>query len=324
MSAAECGHFTFAPDDPVRAQLGLGVAALRYQELGYAVFPLARATKKPSSLLPLAPPGRGGVYWADRDESKTRWYWQQNRALGVGVACGQASGLLVIDLDVKGMDDGRENFWAFVSRHGLQATLPARPTVSTPSGGQHLWLRTPPGRPVPQRLSIMPGVDIKGDGGYVAAPPTMINVKVEDELVLLPYTWASGCPCSVPPAPEWIFEWIAATPSLGGSGTGVIAGQPVDLDELQKSGLPVGERNIRLYLTACSLFGRYDTDAGAQATVWALIEPILGETTMAGFSYQEVNRTLESARCFVERSRAEAAEKVSGTMQDWVGGIRGW
>lgn len=326
-------HFSFAPDDPVRAQLGLGVAALRYQQLGYAVLPLAREGKKPHRMLPLSPEGRGGVHWATRDQRMPPWAWAQDRAAGVGVATGSASQLLVIDLDVKGTSDGRAELSAFMGQYQLSWDGEP-PIVATPSGGQHLWFRTPPGVAVGQRLGILPGVDIKGDGGYVVAPPSMIRVRFGERpgergegSVLIDYSWYRGCPCSLPMAPLWLFTWIQTTPQLGSAaGLGAASGEPVDLEELKQTGLPVGERNVGLYRTACSLFGRYGTDAAGQRAVWAQLEPVLTQTEgfRTSFGDHEISVVIASARKFIERQRLAERERSGETFGAWQQSIRGW
>ena len=82
----------------------------------------------------------------------------------------------MIDLDRKGGADGPREFWGWLAGHGLELP-PGIPYASTPSGGRHLWLRVPPGRIVPSRNGVLPGVDVKGDNGYVVASPSGVAVR---------------------------------------------------------------------------------------------------------------------------------------------------
>lgn len=85
---------------------------------------------------------------------------------GVGIATGERSGCFVVDLDVKDDKDG-------VSELSKLGEVPKTYTVATPTGGFHLYFQHP-GFKVrnsgPNSNPIGPGIDIRGDGGYVVAP----------------------------------------------------------------------------------------------------------------------------------------------------------
>lgn len=95
-----------------------------------------------------------------RDELEA-WYLH-HRARGLGIVTGQVSGWVVIDVDPAGLDLLQELGWA--------------PHVLTPSGGAHLYVRHP-GWYVASNASraggtLPPGFDVRGDGGYIMAPPS--------------------------------------------------------------------------------------------------------------------------------------------------------
>ena len=46
-------------------------------------------------------------------------------------------------------------------------------SVTTGSGGVHFYFRSPRGVEVPSRVSVRPGIDIRGQGGMVVAPPSL-------------------------------------------------------------------------------------------------------------------------------------------------------
>jgi len=54
------------------------------------------------------------------------------------------------------------------------------------------------------KTHILPGVDVRGDGGYVIAPPSQINGKV--------YAWEEGCEIgkiAFTPPPTWLIDLIS-------------------------------------------------------------------------------------------------------------------
>jgi hypothetical protein len=146
-----------------------------------------------------------------------RW-WQQNPAYGVGIICGQVSGVIVSDVDPR--NGGRESI-NDCSRH-----LPITACVNTPSGGFHYWYSLPNGVILPKKTGILPGVDLQGEGSYVCAPPSD-NGDGD-------YTWAITLQeAGLAELPAWM---IALTqrqerPALASPG-----------DSRPLSDLPVGER----------------------------------------------------------------------------------
>ena len=128
----------------------------------------------------------------------------------------------------KGGADGPREFWGWLAGHGLELP-PGIPYASTPSGGRHLWLRVPPGRIVPSRNGVLPGVDVKGDNGYVVASPSGVAVRPlprpgepRQGPVFLPYAW-HGCPCRAPDGPSALLDaldGLHGTGSANGAGTG--------------------------------------------------------------------------------------------------------
>lgn len=110
--------------------------------LGYSLVP-GSIDKRP-----LVPWGQ----WRDRPQTDAEF-----AALGHGslwaIVTGQAHGLVVLDFD------GAEGA-AVLDRLGLS------PNVRTGSGGHHLWVQAPP-YPVKTCAGIVPGVDVRGEGGLV-------------------------------------------------------------------------------------------------------------------------------------------------------------
>ena len=94
-------------------------------------------------------------------ESQLRAWWTQWPTANIGIVTGAVSGLVVVDID---------------PRHGgdinaKELNLPDTVTALTGGGGSHYYYKHPGGH-VSNRSGIVPGVDLRGDGGHVVAPPS--------------------------------------------------------------------------------------------------------------------------------------------------------
>lgn len=136
--------------------------ALAASRAGFAVFPLAPGSKKPLA-------GSAGLLEATRDEAQIRAWWETNPDANIGIAAGDS--LLIIDVDAhKG---GEETLAALEFEHGL---LPDTLTVNTPRGGRHLYFSV--ATPAPSTVERLgPGIDTRGQGGYVVGPSSVVDGK---------------------------------------------------------------------------------------------------------------------------------------------------
>ncbi len=136
--------------------------ALQYASMGMRVFPVKRGTK-----------GAGGGQrlrsWkneATTDPAVIARWWSMWPEADICIATG--NGLAVIDLDVKGKEDGTASMLNWISDNG---SLPPTAVVRTGSGGQHLYYLVE--GTYSNSRGILPGIDIRCDGGYVVAPPSV-------------------------------------------------------------------------------------------------------------------------------------------------------
>src|SRR5687767_7254929 len=106
-------------------------AALRYARTGKPIFP-CRADKRPYT--------EHGFKDATSDEERVREWWAQWPEALIGMPTGSASGLVVIDVDLKEGCDG-ETSLAILGRE--LGSLPDTVEALTPSGGRHLYFRAP-------------------------------------------------------------------------------------------------------------------------------------------------------------------------------------
>jgi hypothetical protein len=85
----------------------------------------------------------------------------------VGLVTGRISGLVVVDVDVQ--HGGPDSVAALEAAHGALS-----PTVEalTGGGGRHLYYAHH-GTLVANQVALRPGIDVRGDGGCVVAPPSV-------------------------------------------------------------------------------------------------------------------------------------------------------
>ena len=98
--------------------------------------------------------------------------WTKYPNANIGIATGE--GLTVIDVDTlqHGGENGSESLKNYEITNGL---LNDTFTVQTPTGGKHIYYVT--NNECKNATGLLPGVDIRGTGGYVVAPGSIINGK---------------------------------------------------------------------------------------------------------------------------------------------------
>ncbi len=136
--------------------------ALQYASWGWAVFPLRENDKAPDG--DLAP---HGFKDATTDAKVIKAWWRKRPNANIGIATGRASGIYVVDIDPKNGADAA----AFYRAANIDSVRIG--TVITGTDGRHLYFRYPDDRAVPSRTHFVQGIDLKSDGGYVVAPPSI-------------------------------------------------------------------------------------------------------------------------------------------------------
>ena len=122
---------------------------------------------------------------------------------GYGIQTGTFNGLFVVDLDVTGGKDGVGE----LIRLAAGRPIPDTSSVLTPSGGVHLYFRLPAGAHVPTSHGVLaPGVDVKGEGGFVVGPGSPHKnggtYQEEPEPLADPPAWLLELVSKEPPAPR--------------------------------------------------------------------------------------------------------------------------
>lgn len=203
------GYAAGMPSASTRKESPLLVAARDYATRGWQVFPLHApapgggcSCEQECTNIGKHPRTKNGFKDASaREETITGW-WKRWPSANVGIATGACSGLLVLDIDTpKGGDDSLARLL-----DDQDATLPATLTALTGGGGQHRLFAHPSaiylgnengGR---GRFAAYPGLDVRGDGGYIVAAPSMHASGAR-------YEWQDA-EAPVAPLPPWLITML--------------------------------------------------------------------------------------------------------------------
>jgi predicted P-loop ATPase len=123
------------------------------------------------------------------------------------VITGERSGVIVVDIDVKGGVDGFAEWEAF---YGVE--WPETLTVDTPSGGVHLYFKWP-GFPVGNR-KLGKAIDIRGDAraedglAYVIGPGSLGFERTQDPCTVVPSSRYQGSADPIAECPEILKAWL--------------------------------------------------------------------------------------------------------------------
>jgi len=305
----------------------------------WAVFPLAPRSKVP--VVSEAEGGRGCLD-ATTDLYTIREWWDRWPAANVGVATGAVSRVWVLDIDASApKGGGLAGPAALAQLEALHGPIPPTLTSSTGGGGEHRFFRWPVDREVKNRARIKvggvaAGLDARGTGGYVAAPPSVHPGKCStcrrdlawagdrpschaghgvdgvSAAGLRSYAW-TGTAVEVAEAPGWLLDLVApgkadrqaaavpvVAPSSPGSFRWARYGQAaLDGARHKIAGAPEGARHDAILTSATWLYRLVAGGVLAEADVEALIT---AAGMAAGKDAREVRRALEWGR---EKGMAE-------------------
>lgn len=240
----------------------LMAAALRYAASGVPVFMLGRS-KRPVALcqacetakrdrLPHDPEAClclacHGFYAATTDTYRIGAMLDAVPGGMLAIRTGAASGLVVVDVDP---DHGGR---AALARLTAERLTPPTAWVRTGSGGLHLYYRHPGGHVGCSQSVLGEGVDVRADGGYVVAPPSVHPrtgrryawASTGHGLVEMPPALVAACRPKPPAAPTTHL----APQSITTTGAGGISSPPALLAALLDSvrTAPQGRRRTTLY-----------------------------------------------------------------------------
>ena len=281
--------------------------ALSYVRLGWHVLPLHNIVDGRCSCgnencsspgkHPLIPNGSKG---AVINEATVKSWWSKTPLANVGIATGNKSGLIVLDVDSG--HGGEESFQDLLYDHG---GFPDTVEVLTGGGGFHYYFKYPGnGYLVKNKAGLFPGIDVRGDGGYVVAPPSN-HISGGDYLFE-----ASSSPedKTLSPVPSWLLDIVCDVPTH-------------QLEQKPVTPIPEGQRNDTLFRMACSMRRQGMEEETIVSTLLVMnrsCQPPLGEKEVRQIA-QSTGR-YEPAAKLVQFSKSDRgnAQRMSFLFGDWI------
>jgi hypothetical protein len=168
-------------------------AALHLASVGWTIFPAPPGEKKSYKS---AAYSDGRPWGATKDADEIRRDFDNWPNANIGIPTGAINSVFVIDIDRKNDKDGFASLAALEADHG---PLPDTLQVESPSGSVHFYFKHP-GFPISTKASpFAPGIDVRGDGGMVIAPP---SIKPGAGA----YKWRNSLPIAA--APQWLLDLV--------------------------------------------------------------------------------------------------------------------
>ena len=241
-------------------------AAIRYAKVGWPVFPVQPLSKQPYAKT-------NGLLDATTNLGDIATWWEEFPDANLAIATG-APGPDVLDVDVKAGADGAASLAKIAAQGWTRGSFAI---AVTPSGGWHLYYAGTDQR----NSSLGPlGLDFRATGGYVLAPPSVLDNGV--------YTWRRR---QWPPGRS--FEWkrvkdffhpprpprAVAEAHEPGDFTGLLSFM---------ASMPPGGRNMKLYSITRQLIDEEATERD--------FADLLDAATASGLPFHEADRTIQSAR----------------------------
>lgn len=272
----------------------LGRAASVYATRGWLVFPLhgvvngaCTCGRRNCSSPGKHPLVRRGVHQATVEPAAISGWWRRWRRANVGIATGAESGITVVDIDLPA---------ALKSLDRLIERLPRTLTALTGGGGVHLVyacdrrIGNAAGR-LPGVAGELPGIDLRGDGGYIVAPPSAHVSGARYEWLDVGHVLA--------PLPERLVEerktraTVCAPAPAQFVGDGSAYGLHVLREEMARVGRATeGRRNHELNRAA---FAVARVVAGGELLEAPARAGLLAEARRVGLTEHESRLTIESA-----------------------------
>jgi hypothetical protein len=249
-SLSEPSLFTEEDGGEPPPQLTALEAALAYARLGWPVFPLhhpdlhrgcscmeAKACRSPGK----HPRTRKGLKDASTDEAQIRRWWEIYPLAGVGLAMGRKSGLVAVDVDPR--SGGDASISELIEVYG---ELPETLEAATGGGGSHIFFAHPGVVFKNSSSALGEGLDVKTDGGYVVAAPSLHASGKR-------YQWRNRLrPADVP---SWLLKLLTAEKERHSAPTASTPRHQSVITSHHGSVITDGSRNNRLFRVACAMRG---------------------------------------------------------------------
>lgn len=247
--------------------------ARRYLQMGWSVIPLRTQGKEPA------------LDWKEftkrraTDAELSEWF--ASGKLNLGIVAGAISGLVVVDADGPvGMSSARAL--------GLTST-----TIALTGKGKQFFYRAGMSS-IKNAVRLLPGIDLRSDGGYVVAAPSIHpNGKR--------YVWECGPTTKLPPFPANLIGNAVAEKKLPTNNQGWIADALANLKE--------GQRND----TFTRIVGRLHHDGLDDRSIRLLLSP---HAQAASFSLDELDSIIRSVNRYTVDNNTDTSEDVSAFLSD--------
>ncbi|WP_430645427.1 bifunctional DNA primase/polymerase [Agromyces sp. GXS1127] len=244
------------------------------------------------------PRTKHGVKDATSDRGQILAWYDANRQVNWALATGAESKVWVLDADAgKGGLDSLDEVGRIVAQAG--ETVPPTLVAQTGGGGLHYYFEHPGGR-IGNRVNVLPGLDVRGDGGYVLLPPS-------NHISGGRYLWRRTGTRPLP-ASSALLNLVR---NAAGSNLSGPASTPFNVTDAEAmvTGLGgAGGRNDTMHRLASRWWRKYGTDA--DHIVYELARRAIAATPdTSGLDELELVGAIESARRFIkgERSKEVAA-----------------
>lgn len=258
-------------------------AALEYREAGLHPIPISPRGKRPA-----IPSWKQYQDTMPTVEEITAW-WTLMPDANIALLTGR--GTFVVDVD--GPEAAQALKDAGIDLSGYPRSITAR--------GFHVWLA---GQEIPNKTGLLTKVDIRGDGGYVVAPPSIH----ESGHV---YFWKEPITRALLPGPAKLYDMIRARPAEAGPGLG-------GTDWLTQALVGVGEGGRD---NTCTRLAGYLLGKGLPQDAVDIILQSWAERCVPPFPPDQVSKCVESIAKregvpdAPPHSLAEALSKVLGAIE---------
>ena len=162
--------------------------ALDYASRGLAVFPIREKAKTPLT--------QNGFHDATIKHTQIQTWWRQYPNANIGIATGKVSQIWVLDID------GEQGELSLHALEKINGKLPSSLEVISGGGGRHIYFNMPFNATIKCNAGVIgKGLDVRGDGGYIIAPPSMHPSGKH-------YEWLVDSAHEISYAPEWLINLV--------------------------------------------------------------------------------------------------------------------